>query len=63
MLAVTKKTVERKTGARGLRSILEHTLLDLMYKLPSYKDVEKIIITEGFILGKDAPTFVYGEKK
>jgi ATP-dependent Clp protease ATP-binding subunit ClpX len=58
LLAITTQALQRKTGARGLRSILEHYLLDLMYELPSYKDVQKIIITEGFILGNAAPIFV-----
>lgn len=58
LLAITEQALQRKTGARGLRSILEHYLLDLMYELPSYKNIKKIIITEGFILDHAAPIFI-----
>ncbi len=44
--AIAKKAMERKTGARGLRSILENVLLDIMYDLPSLKDVTKVVIDE-----------------
>ena len=43
--AVARRAVERKTGARGLRSIMESVLLDAMFEIPSEKDVEKIIVT------------------
>ncbi|MCP4354527.1 MAG: ATP-dependent Clp protease ATP-binding subunit ClpX [Proteobacteria bacterium] len=49
---VARKAIERKTGARGLRSILEEVLQDLMYNLPSEDNVEKVIITKNFIDGK-----------
>ncbi|MCS5708901.1 ATP-dependent Clp protease ATP-binding subunit ClpX [Candidatus Berkiella cookevillensis] len=56
---VANKAMQRKTGARGLRSILEQALLDLMYDLPSLKDVSKVVIDEGFISGDTNPIFIY----
>ena len=50
---IAKKAIEKKTGARGLRSIVEETLKMLMYKLPSQKDVKKVIITEKFVETKN----------
>ena len=61
LLAVAKKTVDRKTGARGLRSILESVLLDVMFDLPSqYGEVQKIVIDEGCIRGESGPLLIYG---
>ena len=57
--AVSHKAMERKTGARGLRSILEHVLLDTMYELPSMEDVTKVIIDEGVIKGESDPILMY----
>ena len=51
--------MERKTGARGLRSILESTLLDTMYELPSIEDVKKVVVDEGVINGLSEPLLVY----
>ena len=56
--AVARKAIELKTGARGLRSILENLLIDTMYDLPSEKDVEKVVIDEDVILGKSAPEII-----
>ena len=56
--AIAKKAIERKTGARGLRSIIESIMLDVMYELPSRDDVEKCIITEETVEGKIGPTLV-----
>jgi ATP-dependent Clp protease ATP-binding subunit ClpX len=56
--AIAKKTIKRKTGARGLRSILEHTLLDLMYELPSVKKIKKVIVNHPVILGEAKPEIV-----
>ncbi|TXJ08743.1 MAG: ATP-dependent protease ATP-binding subunit ClpX [Acinetobacter sp.] len=53
--AVAKKALERKTGARGLRSILENTLLDTMYDLPSRNDIGQVTITQQVIQGEAAP--------
>lgn len=57
--AVAKKALERKTGARGLRSILEQILLDTMYDLPSMVGVTKVVIDEGCIKGESAPLLIY----
>ncbi|OGT35384.1 MAG: ATP-dependent protease ATP-binding subunit ClpX [Gammaproteobacteria bacterium RBG_16_51_14] len=59
LLAVAKKTMERKTGARGLRSILESILLDTMYDLPSMENVTKVVIDEGVINGESKPFMIY----
>lgn len=56
--AVANKAIELKTGARGLRSILEDILLDLMYEIPTKKDIEKIIITKDTIEKKSAPIVI-----
>lgn len=53
--AVARKAIARKTGARGLRSILEETLLDIMYEIPSREDIDKCIITDDVIEGKEKP--------
>ncbi|HZA28868.1 MAG: ATP-dependent Clp protease ATP-binding subunit ClpX [Pseudomonadota bacterium] len=57
--AVACKAVERKTGARGLRSILEQTLLDTMYELPSLEGVTKVVVDEAAINGESMPLFIY----
>ncbi len=49
--AVARKAIARKTGARGLRSILEHVLLDTMFDLPSLTDVSKVVVDAGTIEG------------
>jgi len=58
---VAKLAIERKTGARGLRSIMEQTLLDTMYDLPSIPDVEKVVINKAAIRGTKKPMLVYKE--
>ena len=60
--AVAKKTLERKTGARGLRSILEGIMTDIMYEIPSRDDVKKCIITKETITEGAQPTLVLGSK-
>ncbi|TGA99469.1 ATP-dependent protease ATP-binding subunit ClpX [Sporolactobacillus shoreae] len=54
--AIAKLAIERKTGARGLRSIIESMTLDLMYEIPSRDDIEKCIITKATVEGKERPT-------
>jgi len=63
--AIAKKAMQRKTGARGLRSILEQTLLDTMYELPSIDDVETVVVDESVINGLSEPLLIYAnaEKK
>ena len=62
VLAVAKKAIERKTGARGLRSILEKTMTDIMFEIPSRKDIERCIITKATVEGTAPPTLVYRER-
>ncbi|MEC7187396.1 MAG: ATP-dependent Clp protease ATP-binding subunit ClpX [Pseudomonadota bacterium] len=57
--AVARKAKERKTGARGLRSIMEAVLLDTMYKIPSLEAVSKVIIDEAVIQGESEPLLMY----
>jgi len=59
LAAVAKKSMERKTGARGLRSIMENVLLDTMYDLPSKENVAKVVVDEAVIKGESAPLLVY----
>ena len=57
--AVAKKAMERKTGARGLRSILEAVLLDTMYEIPSDKSIAKVVIDASVISGSSEPLLIY----
>ncbi len=57
--AVAEKAMERKTGARGLRSIMENVLLDTMYRLPSEEGVTKVVVDEAVIKGESEPLLVY----
>ena len=57
--SVAKKSMERKTGARGLRSIMENVLLDTMYDLPSTDGVTKVVIDAGVITGESKPLMIY----
>jgi ATP-dependent Clp protease ATP-binding subunit ClpX len=60
--AIAKKALERKTGARGLRSILESVLLEVMYDLPSAQDVEKVVIDTNTITEHSPPLLIYSQK-
>ena len=60
--AIAKKAIERKTGARGLRSIMESILLDSMYELPGLKGVEEIVISPEVVDGKAKPLRIYSER-
>jgi ATP-dependent Clp protease ATP-binding subunit ClpX len=57
--AIARRAMERKTGARGLRTIVEHALLDTMYELPSAEDVVKVVVDEKVIRGETEPYRVY----
>ena len=59
--AIAKKALARKTGARGLRSILEHALLDVMYELPGQANVVKVVIDENTITNGAKPLLIYSE--
>jgi ATP-dependent Clp protease ATP-binding subunit ClpX len=60
--AIAWQAIRRKSGARGLRAILEEIMLDIMYDLPSYSNVEECLINEEVILKKERPLLVYGKK-
>ena len=55
---IAKQAIERKTGARGLRSIIEGIMLDVMYDLPSRDDVQKCIITQDAVVHESEPKFI-----
>lgn len=61
--AIAKKALVRKTGARGLRSIMEGILLDTMFDLPSYEDVEEVIISKDTVESHKEPIKIHGSKK
>jgi len=61
--AIAHKAKERKTGARGLRSIIERSLLDTMYELPSMDGVQKIIVDKAVIMDGTRPLFVYQDSQ
>ena len=61
--AIAQKAIERKTGARGLRAIMEETLLELMYEVPDQHDLEEIVIDEKVINDKKEPKFIRQKKK
>ena len=65
LIAVARKAMERKTGARGLRTILENTLLETMYDLPSMDNVTRVVVDEAVIEGDAQPYIVYdgGDQK
>ncbi|NLJ05028.1 MAG: ATP-dependent Clp protease ATP-binding subunit ClpX, partial [Exilispira sp.] len=60
--AIAQLALDKKLGARGLRSIIERKLLKLLYDLPSFKDVSNVIITRDFILNDTKPIFEYNKK-
>jgi ATP-dependent Clp protease ATP-binding subunit ClpX len=59
--AIAKRALARKTGARGLRSILEQSLIDTMYELPDAVNVEKVVVDESTIEENKPPLLVYRE--
>ncbi len=61
--AIAKQAIERKTGARGLRSIIEKVMTDIMYEIPSREDVVKCIVTEGTITDSVQPTLVFASEE
>ena len=61
--AIARKALERKTGARGLRSIMEQLLLDVMYDLPTEKNVIKVVIDENAVIKESKPLLIYQDKQ
>jgi ATP-dependent Clp protease ATP-binding subunit ClpX len=60
--AIAKRALERRTGARGLRSIIEHALLDIMFDLPSLSNVQKVFVDESCITGDSKPLLIYADQ-
>ncbi len=60
--SIAKRAIERKTGARGLRSILEEVLLDTMFELPSMTGVEEVVVNDDCIMRKAEPLLIYAER-
>jgi len=60
--AIAAQSIERNTGARGLRAILEEIMLDIMYEIPSRKDIEKCIITRESVVDRTPPQLILGSK-
>jgi ATP-dependent Clp protease ATP-binding subunit ClpX len=60
--AIAKRALARRTGARGLRSIIEHSLLDTMYDLPSLKGVSKVVVESSLINGEGKPLLIYSDQ-
>lgn len=63
LAAIALKAIARKTGARGLRSIMEDILLDTMFDLPSYEDVEEVIVNKEVVEGRAQPLKTYAKKR
>ena len=62
LTAISKKAIERKTGARGLRSIMEGILLDTMFDLPSLEGVEEVVISKQVVEGTARPLYIYADR-
>ncbi len=62
LLAIAKKAMERKTGARGLRSIIENVLLGTMFDLPSLENVSKVVVDEHVVNGENGPILIYQDQ-
>ena len=61
--SIAKRAMERKTGARGLRTLLEKILLDTMYELPSTPDISKVVIDKSVVESSNGPLLIYGKNK
>ncbi|NGR08400.1 ATP-dependent Clp protease ATP-binding subunit ClpX [bacterium SGD-2] len=62
LVEIARKAIERKTGARGLRSIMESILLDTMFELPSLEGVQEVVISEDVVHGKARPLYIYADR-
>ena len=63
LMAIARKAIERKTGARGLRSIIEEVMMDIMFEVPSHEEITKVIINEAVVDGKAEPQIIREAKK
>ncbi|HAR50915.1 MAG TPA: ATP-dependent Clp protease ATP-binding subunit ClpX, partial [Roseovarius nubinhibens] len=61
--AIAKRAIQRKTGARGLRSILEDILLNTMFELPGLEGVEEVVVNEEAVSSEAAPLMIYADAK
>jgi ATP-dependent Clp protease ATP-binding subunit ClpX len=61
--AIARRAIERKTGARGLRSIMEAILLDTMFELPAMEGVREVVISDEVVTGNARPLYIYAEKE
>jgi ATP-dependent Clp protease ATP-binding subunit ClpX len=61
--AVAQKAISRKSGARGLRAVLEETMLDVMFEVPGSENIEEVVISEDVVLKKEQPLLVYQNQK
>jgi ATP-dependent Clp protease ATP-binding subunit ClpX len=61
--SVARRAIARKTGARGLRSILEGILLETMFDLPTMQGVEEVVVNPDVVEGRGQPLLIYAEKK
>ena len=62
-LAIAKEAVKRKSGARGLRAIMEKSLLDIMYEIPSMENVKECVVSEDVVLNREDPILLYEQEK
>jgi ATP-dependent Clp protease ATP-binding subunit ClpX len=62
LVAIAKEAMRRKSGARGLRAILEHTMLDIMFEIPSTTGIREVIVNEDVFTKKEQPLVVYEKK-
>ena len=60
--AIAQRAVERKTGARGLRSILESILLDTMFELPGFEGIEEVAVSGEVVEGRAKPLYIYSDR-
>jgi ATP-dependent Clp protease ATP-binding subunit ClpX len=63
LVAIARRAIERKTGARGLRSIMEAILLDTMFDLPTLEGVQEVVISKEVVEGKARPLYIYSERR
>ncbi len=59
LAAIAREAIKRKSGARGLRSVMEEAMLDVMFELPSEENVQECVISEQVILNRDYPVVLY----
>ena len=61
LVSIAQQAIKRNTGARGLRAILEQSMLEVMYDLPAMSEVKKCVVTEGSILRGEKPTMLLAD--